>query len=252
MKIKYISLQRVNTNIRCKVYYPDDMKIKSLVIYGHGFTGHKDNKAAEKLAEKLISKNKGFGLLTFDLPCHGEDVKKKLSLTDCLWYYEVVINDAKAVLKAEKLYLTATSFGAFLALLYISEKENPFEKIVLRSSAINMYKTLSDALITDEISEKLNKKKEAEVGFDRKIIITSQFVDELQKIKLLEKDFMDYADDILMIHGTKDEIAPFEDAKRFSEENVIDFEAVEGADHRFKDINKLEYANARTIMFFEV
>lgn len=252
MEIKYINLQRDNTNIRCKVYYPNDKKIESLVIFGHGFGGHKESKAAERLAEKLISKNKGFGLLSFDLPCHGDDVKKKLSLADCMWYYEVVIHDAPVILKAQKLYMNATSFGAFLTLKYISENPNPFEKIVLRSSAIDMYKTMSDALITDEIQEKLNKKKEAEVGFDRKIIITSQFLDELAGVRLLETDFMDYADDIFIIHGTKDEIASFEDAKRFSENNVIDFEAVEGADHRFKDLKKLEYANVRTLDFFGV
>ncbi len=75
-------MQHEKHNVRCKVYTPDDGKIENMVIFGHGFAGHKDNKAAERLADKLISKNKGFALITFDLPCHGDDVKKKLYLED--------------------------------------------------------------------------------------------------------------------------------------------------------------------------
>lgn len=250
MKTKYINFQREKTNIRCKVYYQDDMVMNSMVIFGHGFAGHKDNKAAERLAEKLISKNKGFGLMTFDLPCHGEDVKKKISLDDCIMYYDVVINDAKEVLGAEKLYLNATSFGGFLILKYISENGNPFEKIVLRSPAINMYNVVSNSLLTEEVREKLAKKKDAEIGFDRKILINQQFVDDLEATKLLERDFIDFADDILILHGTKDEIAPFDDSKEFCENNVIDFIPVEDADHRYKDLKKMEFANAKALEFY--
>jgi len=250
MKIKYINFQREKTNIRCKVFYQDDMVMKNMIIFGHGLAGHKDNKAAERLAEKVISKNKGFGLMTFDLPCHGEDVKKKLSLSDCIMYYDVVINDAKEVLGAEKLYLNATSFGAFLNLKYISEKGNPYEKIVLRSPAINMFKVISSSLVNEAVREKLDKKKEAEIGFDRKVMITQQFLDDLEATRLLERDFMDFADDILILHGTKDEIAPFEDAQTFCENNVIEFIPVEDADHRYKDLKKLEYANAQAMAFY--
>lgn len=250
MKIKYISFQSDKTNIRCKVYYPDDMKITSMVIYGHGFAGHKDNKAAERLAEKLISKNKGFGLITFDLPCHGEDVKKKISLSECLMYYDVVVNDVKTILKAEKIYSYATSYGGFLTLKYISMHGNPFEKIVLRCPAVNMFKVVDSSLLTEEIREKLDKKKEAEIGFDRKIIINQQFLDDLKAVDLMSVDFMEYADDILILHGTKDEIVPIEDTIAFCEQNVIEFIAVEDADHRFKELKKMEYANARTIEFY--
>lgn len=250
MKIKYINFQREKTNIRCKVYYQDNMEMNSMVIYGHGFAGHKDNKAAERLADKLLSKNKGFALLTFDLPCHGEDVRKKLYMSDCIMYYDVVIHDAKDVLGAEKLYLNATSFGAFLTLKYIHENGNPFEKIVLRSPAINMFKTVSDSMVTEEVKEKLRKKKEAEIGFDRKVIINQQFLDDLESTDLTKMDFIDYADDILIMHGTKDEIAPYDDAKQFCEDNVIEFLPVEDADHRYKDLKKMEYANAMTLSFY--
>jgi len=250
MKTKYINMQHEKHNIRCKVYLPNDSNAENMVIFGHGFAGHKDNRAAERLAEKLISKNKGFALISFDLPCHGEDVKKKLTLDDCITYYDIVISGTKEMLGAKKLYINATSFGAFLVLKYISEKGNPFEKIVLRSPAINMYKVMSGSLITEEIKEKLDKGKPALIGFDRKVMIEKQFLEDIKGTDLLSRDFIDFADDILILHGTRDEIAPFEDSKKFSEENVISFEPVEDADHRYKDLKKMEYANALTLGFY--
>jgi len=250
MKSKYINIQHEKHNVKSKLYLQNDGKIESVVIFGHGFAGHKDNKAAERLADKLISKNKGFALITFDLPCHGDDVKKKLSLEDCITYYTIVINYAKEELKAEKLYLNATSFGAFLTLKYISEVGNPYEKIVLRSPAVNMFKVLSSSLVTEEVREKLQKGKDAEIGFDRKVLINRQFLDELENTDLMKRDFIDFADDILIMHGTKDEIAPFEDAKAFAENNVIDFVPIEDADHRYKELKKLELANSIALQFY--
>lgn len=251
MKNKYINIQREKHNIRCKLYTQDDNRIENMVIFGHGFAGHKDNKAAERLAGKLVSKNKGYALMTFDLPCHGDDVKKKLSLDDCITYYEYVIDEAKKKYGAKKLFLNATSFGGFLNLKYISEKGNPYDKIVLRSPAINMFKIVSSSLVDEEAREKLRKGKEVTIGFDRKVIINQQFLDDLENTCLFERDFMDFADDILVIHGTKDEIAPFEDSKQFCEDNVIEFVPIENADHRYMDLQKLEYANSVAIDFYE-
>lgn len=251
MKYKYYNLQKEKHNIKCKLYMQDNNVITNIVIFGHGFAGHKDNKAAERLATKLISKNHGYALLTFDLPCHGEDVKKKFTLDDCIAYYDYIINDAKDNLHAEKLFLNATSFGAFLILKYISEHGNPFDKIVLRSPAINMFSVVSNSLVTEEVREKLDKGKDALIGFDRKIAINQQFLNDLQLTDLMSRDFIDFADDILVLHGTKDEIAPFEDSRIFCENNVIDFIPVENADHRYKDLNRMEYANAVTIDFYE-
>lgn len=250
MKHKYINIQHEKHNVKSKLYLQDDGRITDIVIYGHGFAGHKDTKAAERLADKIISKNKGFALMAFDLPCHGDDVKKKLLLEDCETYYGIVNDYAKNVLGAQKLYLNATSFGAFLVLRIISENGNPYEKAVFRSPAINMFGTLSSSLITDEVLEKLNRGKDALIGFDRKVSINKHFLDEIEATDLNAMDFIDYADDMLIIHGTKDEIAPFEDAKAFAENNVIDFVPVENADHRYKDLQKLEYANSLAVSFY--
>jgi len=250
MKTKYFNIQRDKHNILCKLFTQDNRVIKDVVIYGHGFAGHKDTKTAERLAEKVISKNKGFAVLVFDLPCHGEDVKKKMVLEDCITYYSFVIDYAKETIGAEKLYGNSTSFGCFLMLKYISELGNPFEKIVLRSPAIKMYEIVARSLVNDEMKDTLKKGKEVQIGFDRKVSISQQFLDDLKASDISERDFMDFADDILVLHGTKDEVAPFSDAEEFCDKNVIEFIPVENADHRYSELKKLEYAHVKTLEFF--
>ena len=51
----------------------------------------------------------------------------------------------------------------------------------------------------------------------------------------MEKDFTEYFEDILIIHGTKDEVVPMDPIATFADNNLIDFIPVENADHRFKD-----------------
>ena len=72
---RYFQINKKGHNIRCKLYYRDLHNVSRVVIFGHGFGGHKDNNAAEKFAERLLSKYKGAAMVTFDWPCHGDDVK---------------------------------------------------------------------------------------------------------------------------------------------------------------------------------
>lgn len=48
------------------------------------------------------------------------------------------------------------------------------------------------------------------------------------------------AGQLLILHGTKDEIVPFEAVKAVAEDNVIEFEPIEGADHCFMDQKKMD------------
>ena len=71
----------------------------------------------------------------------------------------------------------------------------------------------------------------------------------MRACELMEKDFLPYADDLLIVHGTQDEIVPFESARAFAEKNVIEFVPVEGADHRFQDPKKRDRATAAIVPF---
>ena len=78
MNNRYFEVNKDGYNIRAKIYYGDLKNVKQVVLFGHGFGGHMDNKAAKKFAERVISKYKGKAVVTFNLPCHGNEDRKSV------------------------------------------------------------------------------------------------------------------------------------------------------------------------------
>ncbi len=247
---KYYEINEKGNNIRCKVYCKDRPAAQRAVLYCTGFAGHRDNGAAEKFAESVYSRYKDVIVIVFNWPSHGDDVKKKLSLEDCGTYLELVIEDMKPGFGCTELYSYATSFGGYLILKYISEHGNPFRKISLRCPAVYMYDVLTRFIMKNDEYDRIMKGKDVQVGFDRKIIVTKSLLDELQANDIRERDFLEYADDILILHGTKDEVVPFESCREFAENNVIELIPVENADHRFQNPACMSLANRQTMQFF--
>ena len=247
---KYFNVNSNGCSISCKIYSDDLSSVKSVILFGHGFGGKRDNKAAEKLAKRLLSKNKGAALIIFNWPCHGDDVRKTLRLEDCSAYLDEMTAYVKKTYPAAELYGCATSFGGYMFLKYISENGNPFRKIALRCPAVDMYGVITGTIMTDEDMRKLEKGKPVLVGFDGKIKIDKGFTDGLKEADLMQRDFLDYAEDILIIHGTKDEVVPFGSVRDFAENNIIELDAVEGADHKFTDPIRMDHFMKRFAAFF--
>lgn len=250
MQQRYFEINEKGHNIRCKLYYQDLRAIDRMVLFCHGFGGHKDNAAAERFAERMISKQKGAAVVTFNLPCHGDDVKKKLTLADCDTYLSLVLAHVQEKYQPDALYAYATSFGGYLTLKYLHDHGNPFRKIVLRCPAVNIYEALTDAIISKADQEKLQKGREVPVGFDRKIMVSGAFLEELRVHDLRQWEFFDHAEDILILHGTADEIVPMRESLEFADRNVIECIPVTGADHRFHDPKHMDLAIKYILDFF--
>ena len=101
----------------------------------------------------------------------------------------------------------------------------------------------------DELDRVL-KGKNVSIGFDRKIEISRQFLTELEESDIQKNDYTGFADDMLMLHGTKDEVISFEASQRFAANNHIEFIAVENADHRFQNPEHMELATKKVIEHF--
>ena len=246
---RYFEINEEGHNIRCKLYCSDPREIRKIVIFGHGFGGHKDNGAAETFAKKMLAKYKGTAMITFNWPSHGDDVKKKIALSDCSAYLNLVTGYAREKYGAQ-LYAYATSFGGYLVLKYLAEQGNPFERIALRCPAVNMYEVLTRAIMASDEVDRLRRGKDVPVGFDRKVLVSPRFLQELEETDIRRFDYLDYAEDILILHGTVDEIVPFETVRDFCEEQLIEFVPVEGADHRFRNPLKMEEAIKQILAFF--
>ena len=251
MTEKYYDIHEADLNIRCKLYSAEGRAVSQAVIFGHGFGGHKDNQAAERFAKRMLDRYPGTAIVTFNWPCHGDDVRKTLRLSDCDAYLDAVIRDVRTRFCTDRIYGYATSFGGYLFLRYLALHGNPFRKLVLRCPAVDMYRVLTQNIMSETDLREIQRGKSALIGFDRKVRIDKPYLDELQANSAFGSDFSAYADDILILHGTADEIVPFEMAERFSDEQGLLLIPVEGADHRFIDPRKMDEAIKMILEFFE-
>ena len=248
----YFDIKEGKYNIHCKLYCKDLKSIRRMVVFGHGFGGHKDNSAAEKFAERMLSRYEDCALLTFNWPSHGDDEKETLYLTDCSKYLEQVITYVKQNFPIETLYFYGTSFGGYLALKYIREHGNPFVKMGLRCPAVNMYEVLTQMIMSKEELERSHRGEIVSVGFDRKIMVSPKLLMDLKENDIQQWNYQEFADDILILHGTADEIVAFEGGTSFAKKNQITFIPVEGADHRFQEPEKMQLAIQHMLLFFSL
>ena len=112
--------------------------------------------------------------------------------------------------------------------------------------------SMDTPVFLEDDHKKLSKGKEVLAGRDRKMKISKEFLESLKTIddEIAAFDYIDYAESILMIHGTLDDSVPIENAKEFSEKNIIELVEVEKADHRFSDPKRMDFAIQKIIDFF--
>lgn len=247
---KDFSINEEGYSVRCRLFHQGHARtFKRVVICTHGFGSNKGKPNITRFSEKEFAKYKNDAVLAFDWPCHGQDARKKLELDECMKYLTFVVNYCKNELKAEKLFIYSVSFGGYLTLKYMAEIGNPFTRVALRCPGIQMYKLMLNNFDEEDL-KKLSKGKEISIGFDRKMKVDQKLLDDLKKSDITKYEYFDWADDMLILHGTEDTMAPIEDSREFAENNVIEFIPVEGADHPFQDQKLMDYAIHTIISFF--
>ena len=241
MKENYFSINESGSSIRCKLYYNDLKAVRRTVVCVHGFGGHKDNKAAQRFAEHLLKKHKDAAAVTYDAPCHGDDVKKTLTLGDCDLYLREVICWVKEHFKPEKCDAYATSFGGFLAVLYLGRHPGCFDRLLLRSPALRMARVLK-SFLTDEQLAAFRAGTKLDFGFTRPLLLDGSFLADLER-----PDHDAYAvpagsrgQSAAVIHGDADDVVPVGDSLSFAERNHLPVRIVHGADHRYKNPGELD------------
>ena len=253
---KYFDLYSADFTIRCKMYFggpeercrqimeghvPSGSYFRHVILFCHGFAGHKDNAAAEKLAGRILAKHDDTALLIFNWPGHGDDEHAGITLADCDAYLSAVLDYIRDALHPQILDCCATSFGGYLILKYLSDhRESPFRRICLRCPAVVMYRVLTERILTPGELETIREGGIVPAGFDRKVLLDGAFLQSLFDQDIMVPDYRPFADKILIVQGTYDELIPFDAAVLFARKNHICMNAVEGADHRFLDPAKME------------
>ena len=253
---KYFNLSGADFDIRCKIYFspsaqgilqeedglpPVSLSFSRVIVFCHGFAGHKDNRAAQLLSEKILERHSDTALVIFNWPAHGDDPHEYIVLKDCDKYLDTVVKFVQDTYHPEILDACATSFGAYLLLKYLADHGcSPFRRICLRCPAIVMHYVLTEVILPPEDLKTLSEGGHVFSGFDRLVEITPSFVEELKNEDIRKRDFSRFADRIRIVQGTKDELVPYREVVKFADRNGISCRLVEDADHRFLDPRKMD------------
>lgn len=213
---------------------------RSVIIAMHGFCGDKESSCISALEEK--ANNVGIGLVKFDWPGHGESevTGDQLTINNCLSDINSVVKHIKRVSPQAKIIAFATSFGGYLALLYHYYNRGVFDKLILRSPAINMYNTLQSGILKEDDISQIKHNGFIKYGFERDLKITKEFLDDLRNndVNKLYKNLR--LPKVSIIHGTDDDLVLFKESELFSEEHGCKLYPIKGADHRYKKPGELD------------
>ncbi|MGI5888928.1 MAG: alpha/beta hydrolase family protein [Oscillospiraceae bacterium] len=223
-------------------------KGKQNVLIVHGF-GSSRNGPAELLLEEKLS-GAGMGYIAPDLAGHGSSTagSESLSVRSCL-------DDIGAAEKylidsgSGRISYFGSGFGAYLLIIYLSETAGKERKAFLRSAAINMFQYL------EGLSPESDVAKDGKVHYifksssGKPLVVTEDFVDELDEYNPLGLYRLGCAD-IMMVHGSSDELAPVEWARRFAAVSSADLRVLEGAGHGLSEDGNPDRTADLAVEFF--
>ncbi|MBR0374987.1 MAG: alpha/beta fold hydrolase [Firmicutes bacterium] len=211
------------------------------VVVTHGFGSDKYSATARRMQAALAEK--GAASVALDLPAHGESPVDGHFLT-----VENAINDIAAAeellrsrLPRARIAFFGSSFGAYLTALYLAKRPLQLTppRAVLRCAALTMPRLLQDEL-TPAQKEQLRAGQDLLLpGYEPPLLLTQAFLDSLNAHDPFAECRSRMAD-VLLIHGTADEVAPIGQARRFSRQFGYTLLEIEGADHRFQGEGQMD------------
>ena len=175
---KILKINRLNA----KIYLPQKNP-KEVVVGIHGFSGDKESSVLIELSKHL--NNLGFILVTFDLPCHGEnDSSTPLNLDSCIESIKQVFDFSKENFKNLPISAFATSFGGYLLLQHLSRNDEDLHKVILRAPAIFMAEVLENVILPFNNYSSKDLIKTITLGFEKQLLINKLFLDDLKNNNL--------------------------------------------------------------------
>ena len=207
-------------------------KNNRIFIAVHGNMSNKEDQVIKILAEKVVSK--GYQLLSFDLPEHGERKDDK----DYLCNVQNCVKDLKQVIEYAKkhydeIYLWACSMGAYFSL--ISYKDEDIKQCLFLSPVVNMKVIIDNMMLLSSVTEKeLKEKQEVKTDFGQTL-----YWDYYKYVK--ENPIINWNKKTFVLYGNKDNLQEEKIIKDFCVKFNCKLLEVENGEHFFYTEEQLEY-----------
>lgn len=225
MKIDRINISNIPSIIWGK-------KSNRVFIAVHGNMSNKEDDVIKILAEKVI--NRGYQLLSFDLPEHGarkDDTNYLCKVQNCVKDLKQIIEYAKK--NYQEINLWACSMGAYFSLL--AYKDEKIKQCLFLSPVVNMKIIIDNMMLwSNTTEEELMKKKEIKTDFGQTL-----YWDYYLYVK--EKPITNWNKKTYILYGNKDNMQNEETIKSFSDKFNCELTILEDGEHYFHTEEQLKY-----------
>ena len=209
-------------------------KSSKVFIAIHGNMSNKEDEVIEILANKVT--NKGYQLISFDLPEHGE----RKQYTKNLCKVQNCVNDLKQIIEYAKtnyneINIWACSIGAYFSLL--AYKDEDLKQCLFLSPVVNMKIIIENMMLWSNTTEKeLNEKQEIKTDFGQTL-----YWDYYLYVK--ENPITKWNKKTYILYGNKDNMQNENIIKDFSNEFNCDLTILKNGEHYFYTEEQLNFYN---------
>ena len=222
--------ERININNIPSIIWGE--KNNRIFIAVHGNMSNKEDEVIKIFAEKVASR--GYQLLSFDLPEHGE----RKDNTNYLCKVQNCVKDLKQIIEYakqnyEEIYLWACSMGSYFSLL--AYKDEDIKQCLFLSPVVNMKVIIDNMMLWSNVTEEeLKEKQEIKTDFGQTLYWDYyKFVKENPIINWNKKTFV--------LYGNKDNLQEEKIIKDFCTKFNCELSELETGEHFFHTEEQLEY-----------
>ena len=225
-----MEIERVKINNIPSIIWGE--KSNKVFIAVHGNMSNKEDEVIKILAEKATSK--GYQVLSFDLPEHGE----RKDNTNYLCKVQNCVKDLKQIIEYAKknyveIYLWACSMGVYFSLLAYTDED--IKQCVFLSPVVNMKVIIDNMMLWSNTTEKeLEEKQEIKTDFGQTL-----YWDYYKYVK--ENPIVNWNKKIHILYGNKDNLQDENIIKIFCNRFKCDLSIFENGEHFFHTEEQLAY-----------
>ena len=207
-------------------------KSNRVFIAVHGNMSNKEDEVIKILAEKVTSK--GYQVLSFDLPEHGErkdDTNYLCKVQNCVDDLKQVIEYVKA--NYNEINIWACSMGAYFSLL--AYKNENIKQCIFLSPVVDMKVIIDNMMLWSNTTENdLREKQEIKTDFGQTL-----YWDYYLYVK--ENPITNWNKKTYILYGNKDNMQDENIIKNFSENFSCKLSILEDGEHYFHTEKQLDY-----------
>ena len=207
-------------------------KSDKVFIAVHGNMSNKEDKVIKLFAQKIISR--GYQLLSFDLPEHGErknDTSYLCKVQNCVKDLTKILEYAKK--NYNEINLWACSMGAYFSL--ISYKDEDIKQCIFLSPVVNMKAIIDNMMLWSNTTEEvLKEEQEIKTDLGQKL-----YWDYYEYVK--SNPITNWNKKTFILYGNKDNLQSETIIKDFCNRFNCNLEILENGEHYFHTEEQLNY-----------